>query len=160
MPQLNGVDYWSIISHPQLNWIALLGFIVISLFILVRLWSVLRKAYWFILIVAIFSLCAISFWNALADTRSSTTIEDVMSVQYAGKPYHLAFSTYQRPWDISNTEYYVFECDEFDHNCSLIYYEPADRTYAAKISVSDNKLIYERDTVNYQILPAKSADAG
>ena len=76
-----------------------------------------------------------------------------MTVEYAGKNYHLAFTTYSRPWDIVVKEYYVFECDMSDHNCSMIFEEPADRTFPAKISVSDNKLMYQRDTVNYQILP-------
>ncbi len=76
-----------------------------------------------------------------------------MTVQYQGRPYHLAYYTHYRPWDIGGEDYLVFECDPLDLICSEIYMEVADSTRSARISVSENKLTYQHNTYRYQILP-------
>ncbi len=77
-----------------------------------------------------------------------------MSIQYEGAIYHLASYTYSKPWDVVIHGYYVFECDASGSKCSKIFEEVGGREYPTKLYVSDNKLMYQYDTTNYQILPA------
>jgi len=151
--EYKNVDYWSIISHPDLHLIACIGFVVVGIGIFIGLWHVLKKIYWFILVIAVFLFCGVSFWNALIDTTSGRTFEHVMTVQYLGKVYQLAYSTYIVPWDVSSSEYNVFECEVTGGRCSSIFSEVGGRDYPAKLVVEDDKLLYQWDTHSEQVLP-------
>ncbi len=152
-PQIEDVDYWAIVTDPTLSWIGGLGLVVIFILILVQVRRISKFLFRLSFASMILLFCGGVTYSLFYDMRRSKTIEHRMTVQYDGKPYHLAFSTTSGFWDVIVHQYYVFECDALDHHCSMIFSEPAENTYNTKIWAADNNLLYQRDTVHYQILP-------
>lgn len=147
-------DYWSMISHPEIGWIALAGFIIIWILVFIRMWRISRIAHRYILMIATMLICAIfTCAPIILSTKDSRTIEHVMSVTYQGHVYHLAFYKFVEFMDMGSSSYYVFECDASGNKCTRINEEAGGPPYQAKLVVSENKLIYQYDTRSYQILP-------
>jgi hypothetical protein len=148
-------DYWSMISHPEVGWIALAGFVLIWILVFIRMWRVSRIIYRSVLIIATLSLCLVStVMPVLFSTEDSRTIQHVMSVTYQDHVYHLAFYKHDVVMDSGSSSYYIFECDTSGNKCSKIFDDVGGEGSPSKLLVSDKKLIYESPNYTYQILPA------
>lgn len=160
-PSLNNVDYWSLISNPDWFWIGLIGFTCIAslsgIFIFLYIVPYWRGIYRLILLIVAFLLCTLSSCSSSAlSAKAGRTIAHMMSVQYQGKVYQLAYTTYQSMMDEDPSAYYIFECDSSGRTCSKI---DAIGLLCCdfdnvRLIVSDNKLILDRGSEQTQILPA------
>ena len=153
-PSLNDIDYWSIVttSNPNLSSIRFLGFIAITILVLVQVRRISKIAFRLILITVILAFCVI-LASGFTDMSPFSTVEHLMTVAYENKHYQLAFYAHARPWDVTFSVYYVFECDASDHHCSVIY-EDSGSKETSKLVVKDDKLFYEYSDRSWQILPA------
>jgi hypothetical protein len=152
-PSLMDVDYWRIVTNPTLNWLGPVGFIAIIVLILIQIRRISKIIFRIALVGTILVSCGASTYSFLYDNRRSGTVEHMMTVQYQGKPYHLAYYKHYRPWDIVVEGYIVLECDALDRHCSMVNQDSGSRE-SSKVLVKDDKLFYEYADRSYQILPA------
>ena len=155
-PSLKDVDYWSIVTtpNPDLSSLRSLGFIAITVLVFVQIRRISKIAFRVILITVVLAFCVI-FASIFVDMSPFSTVEHMMTVTYEDRHYHLAFYTHSRPWDVTFSAYYIFECDSSDHHCSVIY-EDAGSKETSKLVVKDDKLFYEYWDRSRQILPKVS----
>ena len=159
-PPLKNVDYWSLISNPNLSWILLIGFICFGIvggvFGFVYILPPSKIIYRVLFVLAYLLLCTLANCGSTLKVEAGRSIEHMMSINYQNKVYHLARSTYSEGYGEAWSSYYIFECDSLGKICSKIkdigLISRPDVN--AKLVVSNDKLILDRGFEKIQILPA------
>ena len=156
---LKTVDYWSTVANPNFSPIALV--VAIGIALLTHIWIVrfskLRNPYRSILIIITTAICIASIMsglNFIHQSGSGRTIKHVMSVEYQGKTYHLAFSDYfstDTPDYIPR--YHVFECDLSGNTCTQIHTKDGDFDAQAGLMVAGDRLALVHFGEQDQIFP-------
>lgn len=164
-PTLINIDYWSIVTDTNSNWVGwvvLLGFFCIAilsgLLLFLYIFPFWKVLYRLGLLLGGLLLCTLSTCTGRSlGIEDARTIEHMMSLEYQGKTYHLAYSEFYEFFESGSAEYYIFECDAYGTICTKIS-EVGELTWEknvnAQIFVSDDELMFEGRSVRTQILPA------
>lgn len=156
-PDLQDINYWSIITNPNLYWAASTGYVVLGILTVVYILRSFAQKYRLILIAGTSLLCVMSICSTIFIFEEGRTVKHLMSIQYENKVYHLALSQYIEFLEASFLDYYVFECESSGYECSKISEVGSiwvDNP-AGKLVVSENSLFFENWNNRVRILPSQ-----
>lgn len=119
---LKDVDYWTIVANPNWFYLVVFGLGIVGFFSLIRAWligNVIYRSLVIVLLLFLFSssTCAHILFAGESEER---TIENLTTLEYKDKTYHLALSTNSQSRGVPEFDYLVFECDIAGKICSEI----------------------------------------
>ena len=151
---LTNIDYWSLVTRPEISWIIVAGFIVVVV-VFIRMFRISNVAIRVLMMISAFLLCGIISCRSSAPYfNSGWEFTHMMTSQYKGKTYQLTLATYTIPLDVSLFVDFVFECDLSGRICSELSKSNSSDIKTDHLSISNDRLMLDQGLREIQILPA------